>query len=75
MGYGVFVGLHIQTSKKWGDEMDPYKAESMGIPYEEFRKLQDLANEDDYVDPYQADSRGVQYKNWSKWERDRERRH
>ena len=55
--------------------MDPRKAESMGIPYEEFRKLQDLANEDDYVDPYQADSRGVQYKNWSKWERDRERRH
>ena len=50
--------------------MDPYKAEASGMPFKEFRTLQDLANDNGYVDPYQAEDRGVDYQNWSRWQRE-----
>ena len=60
----------------WGsDFMNPYDAENKGIKFKDFRKLQDLANEDGYVNPYRAESAGVPFSAWSQWQSDYDRKH
>jgi hypothetical protein len=51
--------------------MDPRKAESMSMPYEQYRILERLSDHDNYVNPYRAETHGVEYKWWKAWVEDR----
>ena len=51
--------------------MNPYKAEAMGMPYDQYTTMVRLSDDSGYVDPYRAEDHGVEYRWWSAWERDR----